>query len=274
MSFYGFMAFDPYLSFAEGERGFREKIFLRADGTPTATWYDVRHDGKGYLSSLWRIGRDAYATITEREGWQPSRAYFKEAAAHIRELEKDFAPQVQRLIDDGQLTLFEDRDSPAVTDLARTLEDAPDGWLLEVFMRIVRPSVVSGHIAEDDLPDFELLLLIVAILYLDYYIIAENLDAADLDVFSELVQVNIASAKLYRETVNTVNEAVSALGRRSAKARHAPTNQQKAAALAAWDAHGANVSSMAAFARTRHKEFGVTERTLYEWVRDHRKTNA
>ena len=274
MSFDGFMTFDPYLTFAEGERGFRERIFLRADGVPSATWYDSQHDGKGYLSSLWRLGREAYATIAERADGQPTASYFKEAAANIKELEKEYAPAIQQLIQDGRLTLLEDRDSPAVTDLERTLEDAPDGWLLEVFMRIVRPSVVSGHIAADELPDFELLLLIVAVLYLDDYIIAENLDAADLDMFSDLVQTNIASAKLYRETVNAAKEAVSALGRRSAKARHTPTNQQKTAALAAWDAHGANVSSMAAFARARHKEFGVTERTLYEWVRDHRKANA
>lgn len=60
--------------------------------------------------------------------------------------------------------------------------------------------------------------------------------------------------------------------RQRAALRHKPTNQQKTAALAAWDAHGANVSSMAAFARARHKEFGVTERTLGTWIREHRKT--
>lgn len=273
MSFDGFMAFDPYLSFAEGERGFRERVFLQTDSTPTETWHGKERDGKGYLSSLWRIGRDAYATIAERAGEQPTRAYFKEAAAYIRELEKEFAPAVQQLIDDGRLTLLEDRDSPAVTDLQSILEDAPDGWLLEVFMRVVRPSVVSGHIAADDLPDFELLLLIVAVLYLDNCIIASQIGRGA-DTAFELVSVNVASAKLYRETIEAAKDAVSALGRRSAKARHSPTNQQKAAALAAWDAHGANVSSMAAFARARHKEFGVTERTLYDWVRGHRKANA
>lgn len=61
------------------------------------------------------------------------------------------------------------------------------------------------------------------------------------------------------------------IGRPGAKARHAETNLQKAKALSEWDAHGANVSSMAAFARSRHKDFGVTERTLYGWVRNHRK---
>ena len=59
--------------------------------------------------------------------------------------------------------------------------------------------------------------------------------------------------------------------RRSADARHKATNQQKNIALAEWDTNGANVSSKAAFARTRHKDFGVVERTLYEWIRDHSK---
>lgn len=54
--------------------------------------------------------------------------------------------------------------------------------------------------------------------------------------------------------------------------RHQETNQQKAAALAEWAAYGANISSMSAFARSRHKDFGVTERTLYDWVRDYRKS--
>lgn len=54
--------------------------------------------------------------------------------------------------------------------------------------------------------------------------------------------------------------------------RHKETNQQKVAAIAAWEEHGANVSSKAAFARARWKEFGVTERTLYGWIRAHSKT--
>lgn len=61
------------------------------------------------------------------------------------------------------------------------------------------------------------------------------------------------------------------IGGAGAKARHAETNQQKTIALAEWDANGANFSSMTAFARIRHKAFGVTERTLYNWVKDHRK---
>nr|WP_286948733.1 hypothetical protein [Pseudomonas sp. UBA6718] len=62
--------------------------------------------------------------------------------------------------------------------------------------------------------------------------------------------------------------------RTAAAARHQETNQQRDAAVVEWEAHGAKVSSMAAFARSRHKDFGVTERTLYGWIRDHRKAKS
>ncbi|WP_437883543.1 hypothetical protein [Pseudomonas sp. LRF_L74] len=58
------------------------------------------------------------------------------------------------------------------------------------------------------------------------------------------------------------------------KKRHAETTKMKGIALAQWNEHGANVSSMSAFARARHKEFGVTERTLYEWIRKHRNAKS
>jgi hypothetical protein len=61
---------------------------------------------------------------------------------------------------------------------------------------------------------------------------------------------------------------------KAAEARHQETRQQRALALVAWDEYGTKVSSMAAFARARHKDFGVTERTLYGWIRDHRKAHS
>lgn len=60
----------------------------------------------------------------------------------------------------------------------------------------------------------------------------------------------------------------------AAAARHQTTNQQRKSAVVDWEAYGNKVSSMAAFARSRHKDFGVTERTLYEWIRNHRKTKT
>lgn len=55
--------------------------------------------------------------------------------------------------------------------------------------------------------------------------------------------------------------------------RHAETNQSKAAALTAWDQCREHMSSMAAFARARHKEFSVTERTLYGWIREYNRAS-
>ncbi|HCA00440.1 MAG TPA: hypothetical protein DEO97_18835 [Pseudomonas sp.] len=274
MSFHRFQAFDPYLTFAEGERGFREKIFLQADGTPSETaWYGKSRDGKGYLSSMWRIGRDAYARVAERAGEQPTAGYFEEVASDIQKFERELAPELQRLVQSGTLKLQEDRDAEPITDLSAAIADAPDGWLTEVYMRIIMPGVVSRVVPEEEAPDFEGLLSAAAVLYLDDYIIANQIGRG-VDIASELVMVNLTSAKLYRETVDAAKEAVSALGRRSASAAHKATNELKGRALSEWDQSGHTYSGMAAFARHRHKAYEVTERTLYGWVREHRKAKT
>ena len=124
MSFHRFQSFDPYLSFAEGQRGFQERIFIHPDGEPSECWYGKDKDGKGYLSSMWRIGRDAYATIAAKVGEQPTAEFFHETAIDIQELEKELLPTIQNLIESGKLALLEDRDSPPVADLC-ALTDAP-----------------------------------------------------------------------------------------------------------------------------------------------------
>lgn len=62
--------------------------------------------------------------------------------------------------------------------------------------------------------------------------------------------------------------------RSAAAARHKVTNQQRESAVVEWESRGTKVSSMAAFARCRHKDFGVTERTLYNWIRDCRRAKS
>lgn len=269
MSFHKFLSYDPYLSFAEGQHGFQDKVFLRSDGSPCESWYGKNLDGKDYLSTIWRLGRDAYATIARKLGEQPSVDFFEATAAEIRALEKELLPTIQALIERGQLALHEDRDSPAVDDLS-AITDAPDGWLTEIYMRITIPCVVSGVIAEADAPDFESLLLAAAVLYIDDYIIAKQL-ANGADIAFDLIATNIASAKLYRETIDAAKSAVSANSRRSANERHKGTNALKEKALTEWDHEGSKYSGMAAFARHRHKTYEVTERTLYSWVQKHRK---
>ena len=271
MSFDGFLAFDPFLSFGEGQRGFEEKIFLRSDGVPTATWYDRGHDGKEYLPSMWRIGRDAYAIVASRMDRQPTAEDFLKIAAHIRQFEAGCAPLMQKKIDDASLVLHEDRDSPPVENITENAKVAPDGWVTEVYMRMMIPSVISGDVAAEEIPDFEEFLSAAAVLYLDDYLIAENIGVANLDLYHHFVQVNLSSAKMYRESLKAAREARSSNGRKSAEARHKEGNTQKKAALHEWDTSGHTYSSIAAFARLKHKAYGVTERTLNGWVADHRK---
>lgn len=93
-----------------------------------------------------------------------------------------------------------------------------------------------------------------------------------LEVFEGITEATYTLSFCEMKSRQSREKSREAKGR--AAIRHQETNQQKTVALAEWDANGANVSSMAAFARSRHKDFGVTERTLYGWVRDHRKTKA
>lgn len=96
----------------------------------------------------------------------------------------------------------------------------------------------------------------------------------------DTLKIELSEARyddLARKQAQHVEMALSTYRKKTwgpvAKARHAETNRQKTIALTEWDANGANISSMAAFARSRHKDFGVTERTLYGWIRDHRKAS-
>ena len=268
------MTFDPYLTFAEGERGFREKMFLRSDGLPSATWLNEKYDGHAYLTFLWKVGRAAYAIVAERSGKQPKAEDFQDIADAIKEIEKKLAPVIEQLIQAKKLTLRGPSDSHPVKNPGEDIKDAVDGWLLETFMRVVRPSVISGHLLADDLPDFEGLLCATAVIYIDDYIICDYLDSKDKSMFQDLVQANISSAMLYRETLDAAKEAVSAIGRRSANVRHMPTNQQKAAALAEWDTTSGDYKSRADFARIIGKRDRIKERTLYEWIAAHEKSKA
>lgn len=172
---YGFQTFDPYLTFAKGERGFREKIFLQTDGNSTeAAWYGAERSGEGYLSSIWQIGRDAYAVVAEKLGKEPTTDDFKEIARDIRQLETDLIPHCQSLLDIGMIRI-ESEDASPIASLTAALEDVYDGWLTEVFMQTVRPAVIAGHIADSDLPDFEGLLSALAVMHVDSFIIASQL---------------------------------------------------------------------------------------------------
>jgi hypothetical protein len=86
-----------------------------------------------------------------------------------------------------------------------------------------------------------------------------------LEVFDLIVQT------LDSTTFQEMKGRRSEQSRNAAAVTHQNNRQQKAAALNEWDKHGANMSSVAAFARARHKDFDVTERTVVAWISEHRK---
>lgn len=83
-----------------------------------------------------------------------------------------------------------------------------------------------------------------------------------------------------RETLTHCEERHSRDWRKSHEAReraalrHAPTNQQKAAALTEWDATSSDYESRADFVRIIGKRDGIKERTLYAWIAAHEKSKA
>ncbi|MBK5508765.1 hypothetical protein [Pseudomonas sp. TH15] len=225
------------------------------------------------MSPLWKAGHDAYVVVADRIGKQPTIQDFKDIVQDIKENEKGWAPYIQQAIDVGQVTL-RGVDGSITTNVARALEEGSYGWLLNVLMKYVTPSVISGRLSADDFPDFEALFSAMGIIYIDDYLFIKGVNSPDMDECYDLIHSSFTSAEIYRKSIDAAKEAVSAMGRRSAIARHKPTNQLRAAALAEWDARGANYSGMAAFARHHYKQYEVTERTLYGWVRGHRNAKS
>lgn len=270
-----FLTFDPFMSFDESSNGYKEKIFLRADGQPTETrWYGESRNGKGYLNSLWRAGRDAYATLAEKCDTELTADFFEENLIAIAELEKNLIPHLQQLSDDGILHLRLSGEADVVENVTSALGEACRGAVADVFMRCLMPLTIAGDLPGGEVEDFESIFLIVAISHIDSCIVADQI-GADMSEALEQVMNNIASAKLYRETIDAAKGAVSAAGRRSAKARHFSNNQQRATALADWEAEGHNFSSMRAFARECYKRYDVTDfTTVYNWLREHRKSKT
>lgn len=270
-----FQTFDPFMSFDKSGHGFREKVFLKADGkSATPARYEESRDRSAYLSSLWRMGREAYATLGEKYGDELTTDFFEANLAAIKELERSLIPAIQGFVDGGSLTLRARGDYDAVEDVTQLLDEGSRGTVAEVFMRCLIPLVIAGEIAGDEVADFEGVFLTIAISNIDDCLVANHI-GHDASGALELVMSNIASATLYRETIDAAKGALSAAARRSAEARHRSNSQQRAAALADWEAEGHNFSSMRAFARECYKRYEVKDfTTVYNWVREHRKNKV
>jgi hypothetical protein len=267
MSFNGFIAMDPYLTFAEGEQGFGEKLFIGLDGLPSdQSWYGKEWNGRPSLPSVWRLGREGYVLVAKKLGRNPTVQDFKEIHEDILDIEKEFAPVAQSWIDEGVLVLYSDADELPVRNLASETQDAPFGWLLEVFMRASKDSVISGEISADKLPDFEGLLASIAVMYVDSCVIASHIDGRGLDEAIDIVQTNLSSAKLYKECIASVSLALGARAKKASKRRHAPTNLQKTKLVSEWKESKHEYKSRADFVRIVARINGVKERTLYEWI--------
>ncbi|SFU11510.1 hypothetical protein [Pseudomonas marincola] len=99
--------------------------------------------------------------------------------------------------------------------------------------------------------------------------------------YAEIKHLAELAAGLVRHEIQLGTEAdvlakkkVSMGARKAAGARHSEANTQKLNAQTEWDSVKGTYSSIAAFARYRHKAYAVTERTLYGWIIAHRKTKA
>ena len=75
--------------------------------------------------------------------------------------------------------------------------------------------------------------------------------------------------RIPEQVEDLVRKKVSLAASLAANARHKETSESRSAALRCWDNTGSNFSSRTAFARNKHREYGVTERTLYGWVTAH-----
>ena len=80
--------------------------------------------------------------------------------------------------------------------------------------------------------------------------------------------------RLTERAEELAKKKVSLAASLAANARHKETSQSKSAALECWEATGSNFSSRTAFARNKHKDYGVTERALYGWITVHERLKA
>ncbi|SFQ07805.1 hypothetical protein [Pseudomonas borbori] len=270
----GFLTFDPFRTFAEGEKGVREKIFVTADGTPTESkCYGKSRDGKVYLLAAWRIGQEAYSIVADRLGQQPTISDFVEIAEAIRALEATIAHSAQDVTDDDT-DQSKDKNSESLSDVETIVDGSPEKSFLLACTQALMPKIIFEPNMVKDLPDFDALLSAAAVMKIDGYILCEQLGSSDQDLYLQDIMTYATAAKLFKQTLTIAQEVISAQGKKSATARHKQTNEQKAIALNEWDARGNTYSSSAAFARFCHKKYGVTERTLCDWVREHRKTKT
>lgn len=153
----------------------------------------------------------------------------------------------------------------ALKQIARTIDSFSDGrgddW--PVALKADAPMILLRGIAND------------AIDIMETVCRAESLrDIHRAEKRAEQLLIDEMSNAIPKKAEALAKKKVSLAARKAAIARHKEHHDGKASALAEWDANGDSYSSLAAFARHRHKAYEVTERTLYEWVRGSCKPKA
>jgi hypothetical protein len=80
--------------------------------------------------------------------------------------------------------------------------------------------------------------------------------------------------RLSERAEELAKKKVSLAASLAANARHKETTRSKSAAIECWESTGSNYSSRTAFARNKHRDYGVTERALYGWITAHERLKA
>lgn len=260
------LAYDPLLSFADGEKGNVQKTFINSEGRPPSSRYESSVE---HTSTVWREGKKTYQAIVEIIGTQPGAEELQEIYKDVREFEKQIATAF-----DTQGIHTHDVSGQRIESVTEILEEYTTGAVLEMFATFIQGHSISIFEDNESAPEevrIDLWLYVCALFSLDDYIIAEFMDGRGLDEAASFFYGFLKSAELYRQTIEAAKTALSAAGRKSANARHAVTNELKARLLEEWDAQKHEYKNRADFARIVSRREKMKERTLYEWIAQHER---
>ncbi|KAI2693095.1 hypothetical protein [Pseudomonas sp. TNT3] len=260
-----FTNFDPFLSFSDEQFGVKNRSFINGAGE-----YNAEHP------NLWRLGREAYIFMTECFGVPPTENEFYWLADKIIEFEQNevwlkFANDV---INQDNNSLQFDRDSPPIKDIRSVVNSSncDEGWFTNAIMQILKPLIVNRLIAPDAIPDIEGLLWGISLLWIDDALRDFQHGIVDSTAL-DCVQQSAASAKIFREAIDSSRSAVSATNRRGATAKNAPTNTLKEHFLSEWRLTGQEYKGISDFARIISARDGIQldQRTLRKWISEDNK---
>lgn len=260
-----FTNFDPYLSFSEGQPGVKNKSFIKKSGASNS-----EHP------NLWRLGREAYCFMIECFGIPPSENDLYWLADIIIDFEKNesWIEFVNCAINYGNNSLQLDRDSPPIKDIKTIVSSSnyDEGWFTNATMQILKPLIVNRIVDPLAIPDIEAFLWGLSLLWIDDALSDFQRGVMDSTAL-DCVQRSAASAKIFREAIESSRAAVSATNRRGALAKNAPTNALKECFLNEWRLTGKEYKGISDFSRIISARDGIQldQRTLRKWISEDNK---